>query len=88
MSGGNMTTKSSGPLDDIVEPIQNGLTEIRKKIRNLEKKKLKLDTLRDEVKKSGKPLNEDQSVSSLSKLKLFLQPAVLWSRFANLSRNA
>ena len=63
MSGGNQALKSAAPLEEIVEPVQEGLLEIKKKIRNLEKKKTKLDTLRDDVKKSGKPLNEDQAVS-------------------------
>lgn len=46
---------------EVGEAITSSLTEIRKKVRNLEKKKTKLDTLRDDVKKSGKPLNEDQA---------------------------
>ena len=50
---------------EVGEAITSSLTEIRKKVRNLEKKKTKLDTLRDDVKKSGKPLNEDQAVSTV-----------------------
>ncbi|GAU96233.1 hypothetical protein RvY_07705-2 [Ramazzottius varieornatus] len=56
-----MAQKSDVAEVDIVEPITNSLTELKKKIRNLEKKKTKLDTLRSDVKKSGKPLNEDQA---------------------------
>lgn len=63
----NMAAKPSSATDEmlepIVEPIKIGLANIDKKIRNLEKKKSRLDALRDEVTKSGKPLNKDQSVS-------------------------
>ncbi|OQV21460.1 hypothetical protein BV898_04665 [Hypsibius exemplaris] len=66
MSVGNPASKA-GPLDEsasfITEPVEKSLTELRKQVRNLEKKKKKLDTLRDDVKKSGKPLNEDQSLA-------------------------
>ncbi|XP_055341638.1 uncharacterized protein LOC129590437 isoform X2 [Paramacrobiotus metropolitanus] len=58
---------ASSSMDDlvepIIEPIKSALVGIDKKIRNMEKKKSKLDNLRDEVQKSGKPLNEDQAQS-------------------------
>ena len=64
-----MSSSSKGSsLEELVEPMMDpikvGLAGIDKKIRNLEKKKTKLESLRDEAKKSTKALNEDQSVRS------------------------
>lgn len=57
--------ETSSQFDELIDPLKVGLTGIDRKIRNLEKRKSKLDTLREDVKKSGKPLNDDQSVSFL-----------------------
>lgn len=64
MAAKSQDSKLDDLVEPIVEPVKNCLAGIEKKVRNLEKKKTKLDNLRDEVKKSGKPLNEDQAVKN------------------------
>ncbi|XP_024084155.1 protein PSP2 [Cimex lectularius] len=71
-----MPTASVGRLEkqasiDAWEPLRQGITMIEHKIRNLEKRKARLDSCRD-LQKSGKDLNSDQ-VEAISKYDAVIQ---------------
>jgi len=57
-----MQTQTIGEAGNNSTPLRQGITVIEHKIRNLEKRKAKLESYRD-LQKSGKDLNADQKTA-------------------------